>query len=411
MRVLLMNPTLGAAYGQEGVLHRLGAGLSERGHKVFYVGEHILGDFDPLGGYALVPGLSQSSWTDRSSKTPLRALLNTLQCVGPEIVHLHDALEARLIAGIRRLYPTIFTAHTLSPTCPASTRHRRSGVCTRAAGYGCYFSDKKDPCLNGFRGALRKLHALESFRRRDKELKKIPAVIAVSHYVAETLLANGYAPERICTIENPVIVAEQEEAELQTPPLFVSACRLVKHKGIKLALKAFAELPHRNWSYWIVGDGPEKSNLVALAKRLGIDARVRFFSRLPQDRLHSILSRATGLIQANTGPEPFGLSVSEALALGTPVVVAKVPCFNSRLATTVGAHFFEAGRSSSLSALLLKALDGKLQRPLATVERGNFVEEVERLYRQVRADALSRTRERVGALSINGQGGLQVSRG
>lgn len=410
MRVLLINPTLGEAYGQERAMHQLGEELARQGHKVFYLGEYIVGDFDPLGGYALVPGLSRSSWTDRSGKTPLRALLSTIQCVAPQIIHLHDALEARLLRALRRHYPTVFTAHTMAASCPASTRLRKASVCQSKAGLACLFADLHDGCLSDFRNLARKVHALESYRRRDRELKQLPSIIAVSHYVADTLVQNGYAPERVTVVENPIVVRAHASAPAHVP-LFVSASRLVKHKGIALALEAFASIRDREWKYYIVGDGPEKGKLERLSQSFGIDERVHFVPRLGQKQLHEFLCNATAFLQTNIGPEPFGLTVSEALAIGVPAIVAKLPCFDSRFENTKGVRLVQPGSRAALSLALVEALEAKMVLPQVAEHSSNTIEVIEKIYQQARSDFLSRPQKRIGALSINGQSSFQVGGG
>ena len=67
----------------------------------------------------------------------------------------------------------------------------------------------------------------------------------------------------------------------------------------------------------MVGEGPERSSAQALARRLGIDERVRFLGR--QDHIEEL----TGIADVFLLPseiESFGLSALEAMASGVPVV-------------------------------------------------------------------------------------------
>jgi teichuronic acid biosynthesis glycosyltransferase TuaC len=68
----------------------------------------------------------------------------------------------------------------------------------------------------------------------------------------------------------------------------------------------------------VVGDGPERSRLEALARARGVDAR--FVGRVPRDEALAWIGAADVLIHAS---EAEGLStvVREAEALGTPVAV------------------------------------------------------------------------------------------
>jgi N-acetyl-alpha-D-glucosaminyl L-malate synthase BshA len=67
----------------------------------------------------------------------------------------------------------------------------------------------------------------------------------------------------------------------------------------------------------MVGEGPERASAQALARRLGIDDRVRFLGR--QDHIEEL----TGLADVFLLPselESFGLSALEAMASGVPVI-------------------------------------------------------------------------------------------
>jgi N-acetyl-alpha-D-glucosaminyl L-malate synthase BshA len=67
----------------------------------------------------------------------------------------------------------------------------------------------------------------------------------------------------------------------------------------------------------MVGEGPERASAQALARRLGIQDRVRFLGR--QDRIEEL----TGLADVFLLPselESFGLAALEAMACGVPVV-------------------------------------------------------------------------------------------
>jgi N-acetyl-alpha-D-glucosaminyl L-malate synthase BshA len=67
----------------------------------------------------------------------------------------------------------------------------------------------------------------------------------------------------------------------------------------------------------MVGDGPERSAAQALARRLGVDARVRFLGR--HDAVEEILGIADVFLLPSE-LESFGLSALEAMACGVPVV-------------------------------------------------------------------------------------------
>lgn len=102
--------------------------------------------------------------------------------------------------------------------------------------------------------------------------------------------------------------------------LVVLAGRLAIEKRAALALRACAlvdrEIP---LSVVVLGDGPERPRLEALARRLGLCASFTGFMK-DRERYARCLASADLLLHA-CAVETFGFVVAEALASGTPVVV------------------------------------------------------------------------------------------
>ena len=71
----------------------------------------------------------------------------------------------------------------------------------------------------------------------------------------------------------------------------------------------------------LVGDGPERAAVEALARELGVADRVRFLGLLP--RFAELLARSD-LFVLPSETESFGLAALEALASGVPVVASAV---------------------------------------------------------------------------------------
>lgn len=103
------------------------------------------------------------------------------------------------------------------------------------------------------------------------------------------------------------------------PLRFVSIGRLLGWKGFHLGLRAFAQADLPEAEYWIVGDGPERRCLQALAEELGITRRVKFWGRLSRDETLSKLSECHVLVHPSLH-ESGGVVCLEAMALGCPVI-------------------------------------------------------------------------------------------
>jgi len=101
----------------------------------------------------------------------------------------------------------------------------------------------------------------------------------------------------------------------------VTIARLTRQKRVHLALEALACLVElgRETPLTIVGDGPERAALEALAGRLGVARLVTFAGAVSPDRVPEFLARADLMLFPAQG-EGFGLAAAEALMAGVPVV-------------------------------------------------------------------------------------------
>jgi glycosyltransferase involved in cell wall biosynthesis len=101
----------------------------------------------------------------------------------------------------------------------------------------------------------------------------------------------------------------------------VAIARLTAQKRVHLAVEAVAylvglghELP-----LTIVGDGPERANLQALAQRRGVAQLITFAGAVPPEQIPTFLARADLMLFPAEG-EGFGLAAAEALVSGVPVI-------------------------------------------------------------------------------------------
>jgi glycosyltransferase involved in cell wall biosynthesis len=98
--------------------------------------------------------------------------------------------------------------------------------------------------------------------------------------------------------------------------------RLLPHKHADVMLRALALTP--GVTGLIVGSGPEKNRLIALAGELGISDRVSFESPATHEAVLDRLRAARLLVFPSTR-EGFGVAVLEANACGVPALVVQHP--------------------------------------------------------------------------------------
>ncbi|ASY59428.1 glycosyltransferase [Sinorhizobium sp. CCBAU 05631] len=109
----------------------------------------------------------------------------------------------------------------------------------------------------------------------------------------------------------------------------ISVCRLAEKKGIEFALRALGRLrstaPALDWRYTIIGDGPLRPELEALAAELGIASRVSFLGSLPHQDVKQWLRRSHAFVlpsvtAENGDVEGIPVALMEAMAAGLTVV-------------------------------------------------------------------------------------------
>jgi len=159
------------------------------------------------------------------------------------------------------------------------------------------------------------------------------AVVALSEGVRDELVEDyTLSPERTVTIHNPVNVegiaaaTQAVKGSVQevpsTSPLIVGCGRLHRQKGFDLLIEAFADLDDARARLVILGEGPEREALEALARTRGVADRVLMpgFESHPE----KWLAQATLFVLPSRW-EGFGHVLVEALAAGVPVVSAWAP--------------------------------------------------------------------------------------
>jgi glycosyltransferase involved in cell wall biosynthesis len=168
--------------------------------------------------------------------------------------------------------------------------------------------------------------------------------IAVSQVVARRLVAWGVPASRVEVIPNGIVSSRfafdpVQRARLRArlgiaPGRFVvgSVGRLVPGKRIDLMLRAVHGYP--GLTALVVGEGPQRPALSALAEDLDIDA-IFVGERLDVPGLLS----AMDVFVAPSAEETFGLGIVEALAAGLPVLYVACPALDDLPPGAVpGAH-------------------------------------------------------------------------
>ena len=179
--------------------------------------------------------------------------------------------------------------------------------------------------------------------------------VAVSRLTAAPVERRRRAPVPLSPNGVPLADVRAASAGAPAGPPLVYAGRLVPEKRVDLLLEAVARLPAAETPLLtIVGDGPDRPRLEALARRLGIESRVRFRGLLATSaELWREMGGARVAVQPSAR-EGFGLFPLEAMAAGLPVVYCAAP--ESAVAEIVE-HEVEGLASTASAEALAAALE------------------------------------------------------
>lgn len=158
-------------------------------------------------------------------------------------------------------------------------------------------------------------------------LHHFDAIVVVNTKQRDWVFQCGVAPEKVHVIPCGVPIDEStprlSREQDGTPPQFIAVGRLVKLKGTDVTIRAFAgvakQLPQARLV--IVGDGPDRQELEALVRKLGIEGKVQFSGWLSQSEVRDKLRQSDVFVQHSVVPEGWPVSVAEASAMALPVVV------------------------------------------------------------------------------------------
>ena len=138
------------------------------------------------------------------------------------------------------------------------------------------------------------------------------------HHVVEHALVfpNGVDDDVVDGIEKSSSPAEHRELD------FVWAGRMSAEKRINEFLGAFHQANLPNTHLHIYGSGQLEARVRLLLVQLGLTKSATFHGRLPHRDLVSRFASADLVAQSSVGFETQGMTVYEAIAVGTPVLVA-----------------------------------------------------------------------------------------
>ena len=226
------------------------------------------------------------------------------------------------------------------------------------------------PPLSGPLSEMRKSRRLSFLRRFD-------ALLTYSRRGADEYAALGFPADRIFVAPNaaaarPSLPMPSRPVKIAGKPNLLFVGRLQARKRVDLLLQACSSLPAPlQPRLVIVGDGPERDALVALAKTIYPTAE--FPGAIYGTELDAVFSAADLFVLPGTG----GLAVQEAMSHGLPVIMGQGDGTNDDLVRPENGWRIQPDNLSAMKETLQEALaDVALLRKMGAESYRIVTEEV-----------------------------------
>ncbi len=127
-------------------------------------------------------------------------------------------------------------------------------------------------------------------------------------------------------LEKSLAAIAKPSSDISSAIKFLFIGRLVYYKGCDVLLEAFAKMTNKEAHLTLVGGGPMKEELEAMAKTYGIEDRVHMLGSIPYgDLLQQIAECDVFVLPSSERTEAFGIVQIEAMAYGKPVINTNLP--------------------------------------------------------------------------------------
>ena len=294
----------------------------------------------------------------------MRPYLRLMESQRPSLIHAHFGIEgvSALPLAVRLKIPLVTTFHGFDATL---STHAMLG----------------SPAWFRYPLLRRKL-------AREGDL-----FLCASLFIREKLLAMGFPESRTQTHYIGVdCQAIRPREDFEERPVILHVARLVEVKGTRYLLRAFGTLAQRydDVQLLIIGDGPLRRPLEALAVSAGIRDRVEFLGGLRHADVLAWMRKAAMLvlpgIRTATGREEgLGMVLLEAAATGLPVIGSRVGGIPECILEGRTGFLVPERDDAALAQRMAELLDDTVKRRQMGTEGRALVERQFDIHRQTEA--------------------------
>ncbi len=319
MRILIATRYVEVEGGTEGYLRSLIPALVARGHQIAILYE------EPVSNKRArvddgVPGLEMWRYSSVDKSIPQEVV-----AWKPDIVYLQGYLSSYYESLLLDRFPVISFAHNYLGTCISGNKRFAVPMpmpCQRVLGPACLALYLPRRC--GGLNVITMIRSYRAQRRRQAVFHKHRGIVVASRHMRDEFLRHGVPAERIHLAPYFAPRAQADPLPPGNRPFrnrILFAGRMTDLKGglelVKAVSLAVIRL-ERPLQLVAIGDGPDRSDMEALAAQLNVAAT--FTGWVDTDIRDKWLRESDIVAMPSLWPEPYGLVGLEAGCFGVPAV-------------------------------------------------------------------------------------------
>lgn len=316
LRILIVNDGVSDVGGVQTYLDTVIPALEMRGHSIAIAYCSDSGSDESAGVSRRLPRF-------RFTPDPSTDTLAGIRKWAPDVCYAHNMRDLDVEAALGKVAPIVKFMHGYFGTCIGGQKmHAFPGrsVCDRTFGLSCAALFLPRRCgqaspsalVSGWRWAV----------KQQSQFDRYAAIVVASDHMRREYTRHGCQPSRVHVNELfPTNMGDARPSPVPGDSTILFMGRMTTLKGgdmlIRATRRAAAHLG-QPVSITMIGDGPQKSEWEALARRLNVSAV--FHGWMNGDSRWAHVRNASVVAMPSLWPEPFGLVGLEAGSLGVPAV-------------------------------------------------------------------------------------------
>jgi len=322
VKIVIVHNSYQQPGGEDFVFEQERRLLQERGHEVATY-ERSNWDADTYTGLKRLSLAKRTIWAS-DTRRDFAALLRRET---PDLVHIHNTfimISPSIYSACREAdVPVVQTLHNYRLFCPAATFFRDGRVCEECVDHGLLHGVRHACYRDSMATTAVTALMLTIHRQAGTWTEGVESYISLTEFSRSRFLRAGLPADKVFVKPNFVHPDPGVGAGNGDYAVFVG--RLSPEKRVSTMLNAWTKLAERKLDIplWVVGGGPERSELEAEAKERKLD-NVIFKGLLPRPETIAAIGAARFLVFSSEWYENFPLTIAESFARGVPVISSRL---------------------------------------------------------------------------------------